>query len=150
MTVTTSLCTSSHTMQSTQGTSWRSGDRPPCLGPVNTHSTPVPSMNGRLWVGHSPTTSTTQDVSCQQFRQTWQRSAGDKSLVCRTVVLWPQSVTYGKTIPGDSVTNSQTERRRSSSATRRPERLVSILEPLHEKLVDEEVNEKTTSSENNV
>ena len=61
--MTTSLCTSSHTKQSTQATHelalWRSTA---CLGgsshwwvpPVNTHSTPLP-MNGRLWPAqHQP------------------------------------------------------------------------------------------------
>ena len=61
-----SLCTSNARPQSTQRASWRSGDPPPCLGgslhrwvPVNTHSTPVPSRNGKLWVAqHQPLTYT--------------------------------------------------------------------------------------------
>ena len=57
--MTASLCTSNTQPQSKQRASWLCGDPPPCLGgsshrwvPVNTHSTPVPSMNGRLWVAH--------------------------------------------------------------------------------------------------
>ena len=61
----------------TTRTSWRSGDPPPCLGgashgwvPVNTHSTGA--VNEREAVGGSaPTTNISQDVSRQEFRQTW-------------------------------------------------------------------------------
>ena len=59
--MTTSKRTGNHTMQSTQGTSWRSGDPPPCLGgtshwwvPVNTHSTQYTgaiTTGGCGWLG---------------------------------------------------------------------------------------------------
>ena len=60
--MTTSLCTSSHTIQSTQATHelalWRSTALPGWVirrVPINIHSTPLPSMNGRLWAAeHQP------------------------------------------------------------------------------------------------
>ena len=69
-------------MQSTHCTSWRSGDLPPCLGgsshrwvPVNTRCTPVPLRREAVG-GSAPTASTTQDISSQEFRQTWWRNNG--------------------------------------------------------------------------
>ena len=63
LTMTTSLCTSSHTIQSTQATHelalWRSTALPGWvitpLGPGQHPQYTLPSMNGRLWVAqHQP------------------------------------------------------------------------------------------------
>ena len=58
-----------HFSQRNHNTSWRSDGSPSCLGgsshgwvPVNTHSTPVPTSVGRLWVAHQQHTS----VKCQE------------------------------------------------------------------------------------
>ena len=66
-------CTRNHT----QSTSWHFDGSPSCLGgsshgwvPVNTHSTPVPTSEGRLWVAqqHYPTPQFRQHGCVRQHR----------------------------------------------------------------------------------
>ena len=59
LTTTISHDNNNHRTSKHASTSWRSDGSPSCLGgsshgwvPVKTHSTPVPTSVGRLWVAH--------------------------------------------------------------------------------------------------